>query len=99
MLLKRFYKQKNAKFGSNQDRKKVTYTTATIELLTFWDFFPGDNFLGIVYRATCSTEDESNAINLFVKMAPEDETKRALMSIHNCFMRETYVYKVVITEM
>lgn len=61
-------------------------------------FFPGDNFLGIVYRATCSTEDESNAINLFVKMAPEDETKRAIMRIHDCFMRECYVYKEVTTK-
>lgn len=60
--------------------------------------FSGDNFLGIVYRATCSTEDESNAINLFVKMAPEDETKRQLMRIHDCFLRESYVYKVVTIE-
>lgn len=57
--------------------------------------FLGDNFLGVVYRATCSTEDESLKTNLFVKIAPEDEGKRNLMRLHDCFMRERYVYEVV----
>lgn len=48
-----------------------------------------------MYRATCSTEDESNATSVFVKMAPEDETKRMLMRIHECFIRERYVYEAV----
>lgn len=28
-------------------------------------------------------------------MAPEDETKRMLMRIHECFIRERYVYEAV----
>lgn len=57
--------------------------------------FLGDNFLGVVYRATCSTEDESHKTNLFIKMAPQDDSLRHLMRLHDCFMRESYVYEVV----
>lgn len=64
-------------------------------ILVYTTFISGDNFLGIVYRATCSTEDESNTTSVFVKMAPEDETKRMLMRIHECFIRERYVYEAV----
>lgn len=86
---------KECKIRIEPGSKKGNNLSGSEELFIFLNSFPGDNFLGIVYRATCSTEDESNAINLFVKMAPEDETKRNLMRIHDCFLRECYVYKEV----
>lgn len=61
------------------------------------NFGTGDNFLGLVYRATCSLEDDSVSSNVFVKMAPEDQTKRRMMSIHECFSREIYFYETVAT--
>lgn len=64
----------------------------------FHVIFLGDNFVGIVYRVTCSSEDESITASLFVKIAPEDEGKRSSMSIHEFFMRESYVYRVVTTD-
>lgn len=58
--------------------------------------YAGDNFLGIVYRVTCSSEDERNTTSLFVKMAPQDAAKRNILNIHQCFMRETFIYEVLL---
>lgn len=55
----------------------------------------GDNFVGIVYRITCSTEDESRTKSLFLKIAPSDPIKRAIVPVRNFFIRESYMYNVV----
>lgn len=57
--------------------------------------FLGDNFVGIVYRITCSTEDESRTKSLFLKIAPSDPTKRKIVPVRKFFVRESYMYNVV----
>lgn len=48
-----------------------------------------------MYRATCTSEDESMSANVFVKMASEDLKKRRVLRLHECFLRESYVYEKV----
>lgn len=56
----------------------------------------GDNFIGIVYRITCSTEDESRSKSLFLKIAPTDPDQRKIVPVRKFFQRESYMYEVVI---
>lgn len=56
----------------------------------------GDNFVGIVYRITCSTEDGSRTKSLFLKIAPSDPIRRTMVPVGKCFVRESYMYEVVI---
>lgn len=56
-----------------------------------------ENLIGVVYRVQIKTIDGSQTTSLFLKVAPVNELRRSLLQIHETFVREAYVYDVVIS--
>lgn len=58
------------------------------------------NFVGVVYRVTfCKEADDLNdnkSSKLILKVAPQNEARRAQFKSRSLFLREIYMYKVVI---
>lgn len=56
-----------------------------------------NNFLGIVYRVTFANKDEKAAkpSKLILKVAPQNEARRALFKSRLLCLREIYMYDVV----
>lgn len=59
-----------------------------------------NNFVGIVYRVSfCKEDNNENEKNppskLILKVAPQNEARRAQFFSHACFMREIYMYDEV----
>lgn len=56
-----------------------------------------NNFVSVVYRLTFGNKDEKAAkpSKLILKVAPQNESKRAQFSVRPAFLREIYVYNVV----
>lgn len=59
-----------------------------------------DNFVGILYRVSFNAADrgengKSPALKLILKVAPQNEARRAQFFSHACFMREIFMYDEV----
>lgn len=59
--------------------------------------------MGIVYRLKCTSEGEDeegegNTANLFMKCAPVRGVQRNILRLHDCFMRETYTFEVLLSK-
>lgn len=60
-------------------------------------FITGELLVDIIYRVRFTqTNDETQSSTLFLKLASTNELRRSLLQIHNTFVRETYVYDVVL---
>lgn len=59
----------------------------------------GDNFVGIVYRVTCTPkhDDQAEAANLklILKVGPQHEQRREMFHSRQCFLREIYLFNEV----
>lgn len=58
------------------------------------------NFLGVVYRVSFSTVDESENImksSMIVKVAPQGETRRTQFHSREMFLQEIFMYNEVST--
>ncbi|XP_055302585.1 uncharacterized protein LOC129568559 [Sitodiplosis mosellana] len=52
-----------------------------------------DNFIGIIYRVSCSKQNEKSPTNFIIKVAPQNLLRRSQFVVRPAFVREIYSYE------